>query len=335
MVLLPMIISRTPFRVSLFGGGTDYPEWFRENGGAVFGTTIDKYCYISVRLLPPFFPHKHRLVYSKVETVAKIEKIKHPAVRGMLEYLGVKDGLEIHHDGDLPARSGLGSSSSFTVGLMNSLRALDGQMSSARFLAEQAIHVEQNVLKENVGVQDQIWAAFGGTNRVQFFSDGSFAVTPLVMSRQRRTDLQSCLMLFFTGFSRIASDIAAKTISNIHKRRQQLLTMRSMVDEAVAILQNEHGDIRDIGVMLDDSWRLKQELADNICPAHIKQIYTAGRAAGALGGKLLGAGGGGFMLFFVPLEKQKAVREALAKLILVKFGIGSPGSTIVVYEPDL
>lgn len=330
-----MIISRTPYRVSLFGGGTDYPEWFQEHGGAVFGTTIDKYCYISARRLPPFFAHKHRLVYSEVEMVAEVRKIKHPAIRGVLEDLEVEDGMEIHHDGDLPARSGLGSSSSFTVGLINALRALDGRMSSARFLAEQAIRIEQDVLQEIVGVQDQIWAAFGGTNRIQFFPDGTFAVTPTVMSSERHADLQSHLMLFFTGFSRIASKIAAKTISNMHRRQEQLLTMRSMVDEAIAVFHNEHGDIRDIGAMLDDSWRLKQELADNICPAHIEDIYMSGKAAGALGGKLLGAGGGGFMLFFVPPEKQKAVRQALAELILVSITIGSSGSTIVVYEPDL
>ncbi len=330
-----MIISRTPFRISLFGGGTDYPEWYREHGGAVFGTTIDKYCYISARRLPPFFSHKHRLVYSKVETVTDIQEIQHPAIRGVLGDLEIDDGLEIHHDGDLPARSGLGSSSSFTVGLINALRALEGRMSSARFLAEQAIRIERDVLRENVGAQDQIWAAFGGINKIEFLSDGTFTVTPTVMSCERRTDLQSCMMLFFTGFTRHASEIAAKTISNIHQRQHQLRAMLSMVDDAVAVLQNEHGDVRDIGAMLHDSWRLKQELADNICPAYIESIYEAGKAAGALGGKILGAGGGGFMLFFVPPEKQKGVREALKKLISVKITIGSSGSTIAVYEPDL
>lgn len=330
-----MIISRTPFRVSLFGGGTDYPTWFREHGGAVLGTTIDKYCYISIRHLPPFFDYRHRLVYSKVETVSEFEDIKHPAIRGILQDRGNPKGLEIHHDGDLPARSGLGSSSSFVVGLVNALRALDGKMSSSHFLGNEGIRIEQDVLAENVGSQDQLWAAYGGTNRIEFFPDSTFSVSPVIMSRKRRSDLNSHLMMFFTGFTRIASEVAKQKIDNLHQRELQLFAMRKMVDEAQDVLESEARDICDIGRMLHESWSLKRELADSVTTTDVDAIYEVGRAAGALGGKLLGAGGGGFIIFFAKPENQAAISKALSNLVQVKFSIGSPGSTITVYEPDL
>lgn len=301
----------------------------------VLGTTIDKYCYISIRDLPPFFEYKHRFVYSNIENVNDLDEIQHPAIRGILKDFNVTRGLEIHHDGDLPARSGLGSSSSFTVGLINALRALDGKMSSSAYLGEQAIRIEQEVLKENVGSQDQLWAAYGGTNRIAFNPDGTFAVTPIIMTKERRQQLQSYLMMFFTGFTRIASHIAEQKISNLPKREKQLIKMQSMVDEAQSVLQMENGDIRDIGRMLHESWCLKRELANNIATSDVDDIYNTGLAAGALGGKLLGAGGGGFMIFFAEPSKQQAIRDSLSKLVEVKFSIGSPGSTISVYEPEL
>ena len=329
-----MIISRTPFRISLFGGGTDYPAWYRRNGGAVVGTTINKYCYISLRALPPFFEHRHRIAYSKIETVREIADIQHPAVRAVLQQLEVKEGLEIHHDGDLPARSGLGSSSAFTVGLLNAISALRGRMVTARELAAEAIRIEQEVLQESVGSQDQVWAAYGGTSVINFLPDGTFQVTPLIMSAERRKELQASLALYFTGLSRFAPSIAAKQIANFDAREQQLRAMAAMVPEAVAILGDERRPLSEIGTLLHDSWQLKRQLADAVSTPAIDEIYEAGRAAGALGGKLLGAGGGGFLLFFIDPAKRAALRERLGTLIEVSVEIGSAGSKIVVYEPS-
>lgn len=331
-----MIISRTPFRISLFGGGTDYPAWYQRHGGAVLGTTINKYCYISVRELPPFFEYRHRIVYSNIEMVDEVSDIQHPAVRGVLADMKMETGdlgFAISHDGDLPARSGLGSSSSFTVGLINSLRAFRGQMSTSKLLADEAIRIEQNVIGEAVGSQDQIWAAFGGTNLIDFHPDGTYSVTPVIMPSERRLELQSHLMLFFTGLSRVAAEIAKAQIANLSKRESHLFGMRRMVDHAVDLLQNDRSDLDDIGRLLHESWMLKRELADGVTSPHIDGIYEKARAAGALGGKLLGAGGGGFMLFFAPPERRQAIREALSNLIEVSFEIGSAGSRIVVYEP--
>ena len=329
-----MIITRTPFRISFFGGGTDYPTWFREHGGAVLGTAIDKYCYISLRELPPFFEHRHKIVYSRVETVQTIGEIQHPAVRGVLGEFNVAAGLEIHHDADLPARSGLGSSSAFTVGLINALRAFEGRMSSAEYLGREAIRIEQEVIGENVGSQDQVWAAFGGTNLIEFGQDGSFRVTPVIMRPSRKAELESHLMLFFTGFSRIASEVAGKQIQNLLARERQLKSMRQMVDEGLAVLQDEHKEVAEIGRLLHRGWEMKRELAEGVTTSAIDEIYEAARGAGAIGGKLLGAGGGGFMLLFVEPERQAAVRAALPRLVEVRFKTGAPGSRVVVYEPD-
>jgi D-glycero-alpha-D-manno-heptose-7-phosphate kinase len=329
-----MIISRTPFRISLFGGGTDYPTWFREHGGAVIGAAINKYCYISVRRLPPFFEHKSRIVYSQVELVRDACDIQHPAVRGILTDLGITEGLEIHHDADLPARSGLGSSSSFTVGLLNALAAMNNRMVSNRELAREAIRIEQDVLKENVGCQDQVWAAYGGFNRIDFFPDGSFSVAPIIMSPERRQDLRQSVMLFFTGFTRIASEIAQDQISNIGSNTSLLRAMRSMVDRAVDILKDRKSSMLELGELLHEAWLLKRKLSDRVSSPHIDEIYEAGRAAGAIGGKLLGAGGGGFMVFLVDPAKRDQVRERLKKLIHVSLDFDNDGSKIVLYSPD-
>jgi len=328
-----MIISRTPFRISFFGGGSDYPQWFREHGGAVLATTIDKYCYISCRRLPPFFEHKHRLVYSATEMVNEVSEIRHPAVRGVLGYFRWTDGVEIHHDGDLPARSGLGSSSSFTVGLINALRAMQGRHISKDDLASLAIHIEQDVIRENVGSQDQISAAYGGFNRIQFRRDGRFGVEPVILPAERLASLQSSLMLVFTGFARLASEVAKSKIDNLGKRSEEIRRMTAMVDEAIGVLAGER-PIADFGSLLHEAWTCKRRLSDMVTSSEIDRIYAAAREAGAIGGKLLGAGGGGFMLLFVPPDRQAAVRERLSKLVHVPFQFEMSGSRIVLYQPS-
>jgi D-glycero-alpha-D-manno-heptose-7-phosphate kinase len=329
-----MIMSRTPFRVSLFGGGTDYPGWYREHGGAVVGGTINKYCYITFRSLPPFFEHRHRIVYSRIELPQQIDEIQHPAVRSVLAEYGIEDGVEIQHFGDLPARSGMGSSSAFTVGLLNALRAYAGQISSAEGLAKEAIHIEQNVIRESVGSQDQVWAAYGGINTIRFSTDGRFDVTPVIMSAERREELQSHMLLFFTRFSRTAETIAIHQIENLQHRKSQLSCMHQMAEHAMTILQDRSRAITEIGSLLHESWRLKKELADCVTSSAIDEMYAAAMSAGALGGKLLGAGGGGFMLVFARPQDHGRIREALRSLIEISFEIGSPGSRIVIYEPN-
>ncbi|NDW20663.1 kinase [Alteromonas hispanica] len=327
-----MIITRTPFRVSLFGGGTDYPAWYLENGGAVVGTTIDKYCYLSVRKLPPFFEHKHRIVYSRIENVSNVSEIKHPAVRGVLEEYPVDYGVEIHHFSDLPARSGLGSSSAFTVGLINAMRGLEGRISSASFLGKEAIRVEQNVIGEKVGSQDQVWAANGGTGYISFNQNGTIDVSKLIMRPGNHSILNDHILLFFTGFTRIAETIATKKINNVSKKAGQLKTLHQMATEARSILESKAPDFDNIGYMLNEAWQLKRELADGVSTTAIDGIYERGRRAGALGGKLLGAGGGGFMMFFAPPHKHNAIKAALSEFIHVNCNIGSEGSKVVSYE---
>jgi D-glycero-alpha-D-manno-heptose-7-phosphate kinase len=329
-----MIMSRTPFRISLFGGGTDYPGWYREHGGMVVGAAINKYCYISFRPLPPFFEHRHRIVYSRIELSQQIDEIQHPAVRSVLTEHCVTGGVEIQHHGDLPARSGMGSSSSFTVGLLNALRAHQGLLSSAEYLAKEAIRIEQEVIREAVGSQDQIWAAYGGMNTITFHPDGRFDVTPLIISASRRKELQSRLLLFFTRSTRTAETIAARKIENLPAKRTQLDCLRKMAAEAAGILQSGTEPLDRIGALLHESWRLKKELADCVTTDVTNEMYGAAMAAGALGGKLLGAGGGGFLLIFAEPHTHARVREALRDLIEVSFELGSPGSSIVIYEPD-
>ena len=329
-----MIITRTPFRISFFGGGTDYPAWFREHGGAVLATTIDKYCYITCRRLPPFFEHKHRIVYSHIENVKHNDEIQHPAVRAVLNWAKVEEGMEIHHDGDLPARSGLGSSSSFTVGLLHALQGLNGQMANKDGLARDAIHVEQNIIGENVGSQDQVSAAFGGFNRIEFHRNDSFDVAPVILPGHRREELRDHLMLCFTGFSRIASEVAKSKIDNLKKREKELKLMRAMVDEAIAILQDVSEPIDSFGKLIDASWQYKRSLSDRVSTPEIDSIYQAAMDAGAIGGKILGAGGGGFLLIFAKPERHAAIRERLSKLIHVPFDFEDSGSRVVLYQPN-
>ena len=329
-----MIITRTPFRISFFGGGTDYPAWFNAHGGEVLSTTIDKYCYITCRHLPPFFEHKHRIVYSAIENVRHWDEIKHPAVRAILGWSGCTKGLEIHHDGDLPARSGLGSSSSFTVGLVHALAALKGSYVSKGQLARDAIHIEQDVIRENVGSQDQIAAAYGGFNRIEFQHNGSFQVSPVIVRKQRMKELQKHLMLCFTGFSRIASEVAQSKIANFNQREAELTRMQQMVDEAVQILHSSTRPIDEFGDLLHQSWLCKKALSDKVSTSEIDQLYQTALDAGAGGGKILGAGGGGFLLLFVKPELQARVREALKSLIHVPFNFDDSGSRVVLYQPN-
>jgi D-glycero-alpha-D-manno-heptose-7-phosphate kinase len=329
-----MIISRTPFRISFFGGGTDYPARYREHGGSVLATTIDKYCYISCRYLPPFFDYKHRVVYSKIENANEIGDIVHPSVRATFGYMKVKSGREIHHDGDLPARTGLGSSSSFTVGLLHSLYAQRGVMPTKMQLAREAIHIEQNIIKESVGSQDQVSASFGGFNLIRFETDDTIQVSPIIISRERLDELQSSIMLYFTGFSRYSSDIAGDKIKNIPKKEQDLSTMHDMVSEALDILNHKDRDIGDFGKLLNESWNLKRGLSNKVSNNHIDDIYEAAMKAGALGGKLLGAGGGGFIIFFARTQEQPRIAEKLKHLLRVPFSFENQGSQIIVYQPN-
>jgi D-glycero-alpha-D-manno-heptose-7-phosphate kinase len=329
-----VIITRTPFRISFFGGGTDYPAWFREHGGAVLATTIDKYCYISCRNLPPFFEHKHRIVYSKIENVREVGEIEHPAVRAVLGWMRWERGLEIHHDGDLPARSGLGSSSSFTVGLIHALHAMRGRYVSKEELAASAIHVEQEVIRENVGSQDQISAAFGGFNRIEFQPDGRFAVDPIVLPKDRRAELHRHLMLFFTGLSRYSGEVAKSKIENFSRREPELRRMGEMVDEAIAMLRDPRVPLADFGRLLHEAWRHKRSLSDKVSTPEIDEIYETARARGASGGKLLGAGGGGFLVLFAAPEKHSDIRAALKNLVHVPFAFETDGSRVVLYQPN-
>ena len=326
-----MIISRTPFRISFFGGGTDYPVWYKENQGAVLSTTIDKYCYITVRYLPPFFPHKYRIIYSKIEAVKNIEEILHPAVRETLKFLDVNKGIEIHHDGDLPAKTGMGSSSAFTVGLLNSLYALRGIMVSKDQLAKEAIHIERDVLQENVGSQDQIATSYGGFNKINFNGNDKFRIEPIIITKDKTNQLENHLMLYFTGFSRIASKVAQAQIKNTPQKKRELTLMYQMVDEAISIL-TENKNILEFGKLLNETWKLKRSISNKISNPIIDNIYETALKAGAIGGKLLGAGGGGFMIFFVPPKKQPKVREALKSLLEVPFNFESEGSQIIYYN---
>ena len=330
-----MVISKTPFRVSFFGGGTDYPVWYKKNGGQVLSTTIDKYCYITLRYLPPFFPYKHRIVYSKTETVNDINEILHPAVRAILNFLKIDKGLEIHHDGDLPSRTGMGSSSAFTVGLLNSLYALKGIMASKDRLAKEAIFIERDILKESVGSQDQVAVAYGGFNKITFAGNDEIKVKPITLTEARIKELESHLVLYFTGFSRYASKVAKAQIKKTPDRKRELTLMYQMVDEAINILNNKNRSISEFGKLLNETWQLKKSLTNKISTPEIDNIYQRALEVGAVGGKLLGAGGGGFMLLFVPPEKQKKLREEFKNLLEVKFNFEKGGSQIIYYNNEV
>ncbi|HZU34873.1 MAG TPA: hypothetical protein VFA18_03130 [Gemmataceae bacterium] len=329
-----MIICRTPFRISFFGGGTDYPRWYRAHGGAVLATTIDKYCYLTCRFLPPFFEHRIRLVYRKIETCSAIDEVKHPAVRAVLRFLRFDRGIELHHDGDLPARSGMGSSSAFTVGLLHALHGLRGEMVTKTQLAREGLYVEQEALEETVGSQDQVMAAHGGLRHLLFQPNGEIAVNPLILPAERIAELKAHLMLFYTGIARTAADVARSYVTSIESRRRQLRLMKELVDESIEILQSGM-DMGAFGDLLHEAWQAKRTLSPAVSNSEVDALYERARAAGALGGKLTGAGGGGFLLLFVPPEKQAAVRSALGGRLHVPFDFESAGSQIIFYEPQV
>jgi D-glycero-alpha-D-manno-heptose-7-phosphate kinase len=330
-----MIITRTPYRISFFGGGTDYPAWYLREGGVVLSTTIDKYCYLSCRYLPPFFRERHRVVWSYIENVQTISEILHPAVREGLRHLGFDDsmGVEICHQGDLPARSGIGSSSSFTVGLIKGLTALKGQMIGKHELALKAIELEQKVLKENVGSQDQVAAAYGGFNLIRFASNGLIQVEPVTVPPERIRELEDHLLMVYTGSARMGAEIAGEVIAQIPNKTAHLSRMRETVDEAVGILAGK-GPLEGFGRLLHEFWLLKRSLAANVSNADVDELYETAQRHGALGGKLLGAGSKGFMVFFVPPERHCEVKEALRRYLYVPFRFEYEGSVCVYYAPS-
>ncbi len=328
-----MIINRTPYRISFFGGGTDFPAWFRKHGGAVLAATIDKYCYLTCRYLPPFFEHRIRLVYSRIESCHNLDEIAHPSVREVLRYLKIDRGVEIHHDGDLPARSGMGTSSSFTVGLLHALYALKGFMPSKHQLAEESIHIEQEVLKETVGSQDQVSAAYGGFNHISFLPNGTFSVRPITLTQERLKELNSHLMLFYTGIKRTSSNIAESYVNDIEARRRQLRIMKDLIEESISILNNGD-DLCGFGELLHEAWQAKRSLSASVSNSFVDEIYQSAISAGAIGGKLTGAGGGGFMLLFAPPSRQKEIREKLSTLIHVPFKIEFSGSQIIFFDSE-
>jgi len=328
-----MVISRTPYRISFFGGGTDYPSWYLKHGGQVLTSSINKYCYITCRYLPPFFEHRIRVVYSKIEDCQSYEEIQHPAVRETLRFLQLERGLEIHHDGDLPARSGMGSSSSFTVGLLNALYALINVMASKQQLAMESIHIEQNMIQETVGSQDQAIAAYGGLNQIVFNPSGEITVKPVTISYDRLAKLNEHVMLFYTGIKRTASDVAKSYVEDIEDKADLLKEMNGMVDEALRVLCG-NGCLCKFGELLHEAWMLKRDLSSQVSNHELDDYYARARAQGAIGGKIMGAGGGGFLMLFVPPDAQGQVRHALKDLLNVPAQFESSGTQIIFYGPS-
>lgn len=326
-----MIITQTPFRMSFFGGGTDFPAFYNEHGGAVISTTFDKYCYVNVRHLPRFFDYSTELSYAKTERVTDVEDIEHPAIREAMKYLDMHE-IRLTYEADLPARSGLGTSSSFAVGMLNAFYALKGKYADKRRLSDDAIYLERTLCKESGGIQDQIAASFGGLNRVNFDSEG-YTVNPIIISPERKAVLNRNLMLFFTGFSRFSSDIQTATEKNLKSKESQLIEMLGLVDDAERILTSKE-DMNEFGRLLDYTWKLKRGITDQVSTDSIDAVYDRAIKAGATGGKLLGAGGGGFLLFYVKPEFQKKVQEALRDLLYVPFEFETAGTRVIHYTPE-
>nr|WP_300787100.1 kinase [uncultured Acetatifactor sp.] len=326
-----MIITQTPFRMSFFGGGTDFPGFYKEHGGAVISTTFDKYCYVNVRHLPRFFDYTTELSYARTERVTDVDAIEHPAIREAMKLLDMHE-IRLTYEADLPARSGLGTSSSFAVGMLNAFYALKGKYADRRRLADDAIFLERVLCNESGGVQDQIAAAFGGFNRISF-SDRGYSVNPVIISPERKDMLNRSLMLFFTGFSRFSSDIQADTEKSLKGSQKHLTEMLQLVDEAEKVLTSRC-DLREFGRLLDYTWKLKRGISSRISTDSINALYSRAIQAGALGGKLLGAGGGGFLLFYVDQGKQEAVKEALVNLLHVPFEFEDAGTRVIHYTPE-
>ena len=328
-----MIITKTPFRMSFFGGGTDMEEYFREYGGAVLSTTFDKYCYVNVRHLTRFFEYSTELSYSKTERVTNIDDIQHPAIKEAMKMLNMQE-IRLTYEADLPARSGLGTSSSFAVGMLNAFYALKGKYADKKKLADEAIYLERVLCNETGGWQDQIAAAFGGFNRINFGPDG-YEVLPVIISPERKRQLNDNLMMFFTGFTRFSSDIQkANNVSGTEEKRAKLKKMYKLVDEAEAVLTDKNRSLDDFGKLLDITWKLKRETGGTVSTGSIDELYEKGITAGALGGKLLGAGGGGFLVFYVQPDKQNSVREAMKDLMYIPFKFENCGTRVIHYSPE-
>lgn len=330
-----MIITRTPFRMSFFGGGTDMEEYFKKNNGAVLSTTIDKYCYVNVRHLPPFFDYKTEIAYSKTERVQDINEIEHPAVRNAMKELDMHQ-IRLTYEADLPARSGLGTSSSFAVGMLNAFYALKGKYVSKKRLADEAINLERELCNESGGWQDQIAASFGGFNRINFSNNG-YEVLPIIISPERKEKLNKNLFMFFTGFTRFSSDIQKINNENKNgkeKKEETLKKMYELVDEAEKILTDKNRDLDDFGRLLDYSWKLKKQTGKAVSTSNIDALYERGIKAGALGGKLLGAGGGGFLVFYAQPENHERLKQELKDLLYIPFEFENEGTKVLYYSPE-
>lgn len=327
-----MVITKTPFRMSFFGGGTDMECYFREYGGAVLSTTFDKYCYVNVRHLPRFFEYSTELVYSKIERVTNNKDIRHPAIRNAMEFLDMHE-IRLTYEADLPARSGLGTSSSFAVGMLNAFYTLKGKYADKKKLADEAIYLERVLCGETGGWQDQIAASYGGFNRINFSEDG-YEVLPIIISPERKKLLNSNLMLFFTGFTRLSSDIQNANYTGKHNRSFYLKEMHTLVDKAEKVLTNRDSCLDEFGYLLDRTWKLKRETGSAVSTDYINALYEKGMEAGAVGGKLLGAGGGGFLLFYVPLDKQEKVRYAMRDMLYIPFEFENDGTKVIYYAPE-
>lgn len=326
-----MIITKTPFRMSFFGGGTDLPEFYKVHGGSVLSTTFDKYCYVNMRHLPRFFNYRTHLTYSKTEEVNSYDEIEHPLIRNAMKFLDIHD-IRLLYDADLPARTGLGTSSSFAVGLLNAFYALKGKRVDKRKLADEAIYVERVLCNEAGGIQDQIAASFGGLNRIDMDCNG-YTVNPIIISNERKNELNNHLMLFFTGFTRFSADIQQQTENNLKEKTMQLKEIKSLVDDAEKILTSK-SDLKEFGRLLHYTWSLKRNLSANVSTNIVDDIYEQARRAGAIGGKLLGAGGGGFLLFYVEDDKKVKLRKALNKLLLVPFKFENEGTRVIYYRAE-
>ncbi len=328
-----MIITKTPFRMSFFGGGTDMESFFREYGGAVLSTSFDKYCYVTVRHLPRFFDYSTELAYSKIERVTDVEDIKHPAVRNAMKMLDMHE-IRLTYEADLPARSGLGTSSSFAVGMLNAFYCLKGKYADKRKLADKAIYLERVLCNEAGGWQDQIAASYGGMNRIEFNKDGTYDVSPIIIHPERKEQLNDNLLMFFTGFTRFSSEMQKENQAGYDEKIKQLQQMYDLVGEAEAILEDKHSDLDGFGRLLDKTWRLKRQTGGAITTNSIDALYEKGIEAGALGGKLLGAGGGGFLVFYVQPEKRESVMTAMKDLLYVPFRFEDGGTQVIHYTPE-
>jgi len=329
-----MIITKTPFRMSFFGGGTDMESFFREYGGAVLSTTFDKYCYVNVRHLPRFFEWTSELTYSKIEKVSNVDEIQHPAIRNAMKMLDMYE-IRLTYEADLPARSGLGTSSSFAVGMLNAFYALKGKYADKKKLADEAIYLERVLCEEAGGWQDQIAASFGGMNRIEFNKDGTYEVRPVIIHPDRKKQLNDNLLMFFTGFTRFSSEMQKANKAGYEEKVKQLQQMYTLVDDAQKVLEDKHSDLDVFGRLLDKTWRLKRQTGGAITTNSIDALYEKGIAAGALGGKLLGAGGGGFLVFYVQPEKKEAVMNAMSDLLYVPFRFEDGGTQVIHYSPEM